>query len=56
MHGTSVSFGCVTRESREIEVMPFSFDMTAFIAANGKSIRGSDTYFYGVDSIVEREI
>ena len=42
--------------AREIDVMPFSFDMTAFIAANGKPIGGSDTYFYGVDSIVEREI
>ena len=37
--------------AREIDVAPFSFDMTAFIAASGKTIGGSDAYFYGVDSI-----
>ncbi len=39
-------------ESR-IEVAPFSFDMTAFIAASGNAIAGSDAYFYGVDAIIE---
>ena len=34
-----------------IETPPFSFDMTAFIAASGQTIGGSDAYFYGVESI-----
>ena len=41
------------RESgaEHLEVPPFTFDMTAYIAANGEPIRGSDAYFYGVDTI-----
>ncbi|MDE2855120.1 MAG: DUF6056 family protein [Chloroflexota bacterium] len=43
------------RESgaNNIEVPPYTFDMTAYIAANKEPIRGSDAYFYGVDAIVE---
>ena len=36
-----------------IEVKPYSFDMSAYIAANGLPIEGSDAYFYGVASIEE---
>jgi len=43
------------RESgaNHIEVPPYTFDMTAYIAANKEPIRGSDAYFYGVETIVE---
>ena len=42
--------------SREIEVAPYSFDLTAFIAENGESFGGNFPYYYDVDSIVERKI
>ena len=34
-----------------IEAAPFSFDMTAYIAANGQPIGGSAAYYYRVESI-----
>lgn len=39
----------------EIEVAPLRFDLSEFIAANGRSFDGLSPYFYGVDSIAIAE-
>lgn len=39
----------------EIEVAPLRFDLSEFIAADGRSIDSVSSYFYGVDSIVVAE-
>ena len=45
------------RESglRDIEVAPFTFDLSQYIAAHGASFDMISPYFYRVDSIVTRE-
>lgn len=37
--------------ARDIEIEPFSFDMSGYISASGKAFGGSHPYYYGVDSI-----
>lgn len=39
------------RGVRDIEIAPFSFDMSGYISASGESFGESHPYYYGVDSI-----
>ena len=36
---------------RDIEIAPFSFDLSGYISASGQAFGWSHPYYYGVDSI-----